>query len=54
MRAHFQITRFLLLVGFIATALAGAETYPSKPLKLVLGGASGSVADIRARATLSG
>jgi len=50
MRAHVKITRCLLLVGFtVATALAGAETYPSKPLKLVLGGASGSVVDIRAR-----
>ena len=51
MRAYVKITCFLLLVGFAdATALAGAETYPSKPLKLVLGGPSGSVVDIRARA----
>ena len=51
MRAHFKITRFLLLVGFtVATALARAENYPSKPVKLILGASSGSAPDIRARA----
>jgi tripartite-type tricarboxylate transporter receptor subunit TctC len=51
MRAYVKIASLLLLVGFaVSTALAEAENYPSKPVTLILGGASGSVVDIRVRA----
>ena len=50
MRAYVRSTCFVLLVGFaVATALAGAENYPSKPVKLILGFPSGSSSDVRAR-----
>ncbi|HKA60262.1 MAG TPA: tripartite tricarboxylate transporter substrate binding protein [Gemmatimonadales bacterium] len=51
MGAYVKITWFLLLVSSaIATALAGTESYPSKPVKLIYGFPSGNTGDIRARA----
>ena len=51
MRACVGISCFLLLAGFAAAeAPTEAESYPSRPVKLIYGFASGSTGDIRARA----
>ena len=51
MRASVAICCFLLLASFAAAeAQTGAESYPSKPVKLIYGFPSGSTGDIRARA----
>ena len=51
MKTRAKITACLLIVGSAAAAaLARADTYPSKPVKVVVASPAGTITDIRARA----